>query len=242
MCIRDRHTTFCSGGEWRDWYLLRQTEFPRSTAQGIVLDGHPSRYQPRPTGLNFGEQTGTGVFPLVIAVHKKRKCSNVSKKCQNKFDCLVNGCYSLNLPKCTNRLNSRWGLCLNYANSWLWTLSYSWIPIFNLVSLENGAMMFPKTSDPFIVRCTRSSLGENCYCYWNACDNIMLQYLKTTPDMFELVDIRWHLVIKTKSFHLLTFEQSIQIKLTNQHTTIEINLLLFKTTCLYVYSLLKTSL
>ena len=31
-------------------------------------DGHPSRYQPRPTGLNFGEQTGTGVFPLVIAV------------------------------------------------------------------------------------------------------------------------------------------------------------------------------
>ena len=31
-------------------------------------DGHPSRYQPRPTGLNCGEQTGTGVFPLVIAV------------------------------------------------------------------------------------------------------------------------------------------------------------------------------
>ena len=25
--------------------------------------GHPSRYQPRSTGLNFGEQTGTGVFP-----------------------------------------------------------------------------------------------------------------------------------------------------------------------------------
>ena len=32
----------------------------------FYLDGHPSRYQPRPTGLNFGEQTGTGVFPLVI--------------------------------------------------------------------------------------------------------------------------------------------------------------------------------
>ena len=31
-------------------------------------DGQPSRYQPRPTGLNFGEQTGTGVFPLVKAV------------------------------------------------------------------------------------------------------------------------------------------------------------------------------
>ena len=43
------------------------------TSQGVQhrvfhLDGHPSRYQPHPTGLNFGEQTGTGVFPLVIAV------------------------------------------------------------------------------------------------------------------------------------------------------------------------------
>ena len=34
----------------------------------FYLDGHPCRYQPRPTGLNCGEQTGTGVFPLVIAV------------------------------------------------------------------------------------------------------------------------------------------------------------------------------
>ena len=34
----------------------------------IYPDGHPSKYQARPTGLNFGEQTGTGVFPLVIAV------------------------------------------------------------------------------------------------------------------------------------------------------------------------------
>ena len=44
------------------------------TSQGVqhrvfYLDGHPSRYQPRPTGLNFGEQTGTGVFPSVTAVH-----------------------------------------------------------------------------------------------------------------------------------------------------------------------------
>ena len=36
------------------------------TSQGVqhrvfYRDGHPSRYQPRPTGLNFGEQTGTGV-------------------------------------------------------------------------------------------------------------------------------------------------------------------------------------
>ena len=43
------------------------------TSQGVqhrvfYRDGHPSRYRPRPTGLNFGGQTGTGVFPLVIAV------------------------------------------------------------------------------------------------------------------------------------------------------------------------------
>ena len=48
-------------------------QYASLTSQGVqhrvfYLDGHPSRYQPRPTGLNFGEQTGTGVFPLVIAV------------------------------------------------------------------------------------------------------------------------------------------------------------------------------
>ena len=26
----------------------------------FYLDGHPPRYPPRPTGLNFGEQTGIG--------------------------------------------------------------------------------------------------------------------------------------------------------------------------------------
>ena len=57
------------------------------TSQGVqhrvfYLDGHPSRYQPRPTGLNFGEQTGTGVFLLAIAVPNhiivfwRRRCSN----------------------------------------------------------------------------------------------------------------------------------------------------------------------
>ena len=29
---------------------------------------HPSRYKPRPTGVNFDEQTGIGVFHWVIAV------------------------------------------------------------------------------------------------------------------------------------------------------------------------------
>ena len=48
-------------------------QYASLTSQGVqhrvfYLDGHPSRYQPLPTGLNFGEQTGTGVFPLVIAV------------------------------------------------------------------------------------------------------------------------------------------------------------------------------
>ena len=43
------------------------------TSQGVqhrvfYLDGQLSRYQPRPTGINFDEQTGTGVFPMVTAV------------------------------------------------------------------------------------------------------------------------------------------------------------------------------
>ena len=43
------------------------------TSQGVrhrvfYRDGYPSRCKPRLTGLNFGEQTGTGVFPLVIAI------------------------------------------------------------------------------------------------------------------------------------------------------------------------------
>ena len=47
------------------------------TSQGVqhrvfYLDGHPSRYQPHPTGLNFGEQMETGVFPLVIAIPRLR--------------------------------------------------------------------------------------------------------------------------------------------------------------------------
>ena len=47
------------------------------TSQGVqhrvfYLDGHPSRYQAHPTGLiNFGEQRGTNVLTLVIAVPKK---------------------------------------------------------------------------------------------------------------------------------------------------------------------------
>ena len=54
------------------------------TSQGVqykifYLGGHPSRYQPRPTGLNFGEQTGTGVFALVIAIHKKKMFQRVEK-------------------------------------------------------------------------------------------------------------------------------------------------------------------
>ena len=41
-------------------------------------DGHPSRYQPHPTG----EQTGTGVFPLVIAAPLSVRKEGV-KKCKD---------------------------------------------------------------------------------------------------------------------------------------------------------------
>ena len=64
----DPHTTFVVEVEG-----VIDVYYASLTSQGVqhrvfYLDGHPSRYQPRPTGLNFGEQTGTGVFPLVIAV------------------------------------------------------------------------------------------------------------------------------------------------------------------------------
>ena len=71
------------------------------TSQGVqnrvfYLDGHPSRYQPRPTGLNFGGQTGIGVFPLVIAVppvavsNPCRTTSQSLKKKPRKKCCLCN--------------------------------------------------------------------------------------------------------------------------------------------------------
>ena len=49
----------------------------------FCLDGHPSRYQPCPTGLNFGEQTGTGVFPLVIDVPHTYVNLNVHQQFRN---------------------------------------------------------------------------------------------------------------------------------------------------------------
>ena len=54
-------------------FLQRQPDFPRSSQHRVFYpDGHPSRYQPCPTELNFGEQTGTGVFPVVIAVSQSQ--------------------------------------------------------------------------------------------------------------------------------------------------------------------------
>ena len=59
------------------------------TSQGVqhmvfYPDGHPSRYQPPPTGLNFGEQTRTGVFPLVIAAPQNRVISVLAKPISSK--------------------------------------------------------------------------------------------------------------------------------------------------------------
>ena len=55
------HTTFVVEVEG-----VIDVHYASLTSQGVqhrvfYLDGHPSRYQPRPTGLNFGEQTRTGV-------------------------------------------------------------------------------------------------------------------------------------------------------------------------------------
>ena len=62
------HTTFVVEVEG-----MISVHYASLTSQGVqhrivYLDGYPSRYQPRPTGLNFGKQTETGVFPLVMAI------------------------------------------------------------------------------------------------------------------------------------------------------------------------------
>ena len=36
-----------------------------SLQDGVFPGGHPSKYLPRPMGLNFGDRTRTGVFPMV---------------------------------------------------------------------------------------------------------------------------------------------------------------------------------
>ena len=51
----------------------------------FYLDGHPSRYQSLPRWLNFGEQMGTGVFPLVITVQLKSEAGLWSRI--GKQDC-----------------------------------------------------------------------------------------------------------------------------------------------------------
>ena len=61
----------------------RPAWLPKEYSTGYFnRDGHPSRYQPRPTALNFGEHMGTGVFPLMIAVplanRSSRKWQEVS--------------------------------------------------------------------------------------------------------------------------------------------------------------------
>ena len=48
--------------------VVRQLDFPSSTVQGILSRWSPIQISTPFKGLNFGEQTGTRVFPLVIAV------------------------------------------------------------------------------------------------------------------------------------------------------------------------------
>ena len=59
----------CSRGGGRDWCFYNASLTSQEVQHRVFYpDGHPSRYQLCPTELNFGEQTGTGVFPVVIAV------------------------------------------------------------------------------------------------------------------------------------------------------------------------------
>ena len=58
--------------------------------------GHPSRYQPRSTGFNFGEQTGTGVFPegtvmKCFVIYPFRRMNNLAASFSKKvFFCVPN--------------------------------------------------------------------------------------------------------------------------------------------------------
>ena len=60
--------------------------FPRSTSWGSYLDGHPSRYQPRPIGINFDEYTGSeAVFPF----GDSRKRISCSKKFEQNYSNVI---------------------------------------------------------------------------------------------------------------------------------------------------------
>ena len=59
--IETQSTYYCRGGKGK-CRIQRQPNFPWHTAQDHQ-DGCPSGYQPFPTGVNFGDQMGTGAFP-----------------------------------------------------------------------------------------------------------------------------------------------------------------------------------
>ena len=74
-CLEETLEVRLRSTETRSTYNIVEVEgvidvhYASLTSQGvqhrvIYRDGHPSRYQLRPTGLNFGEQTGTDVFPF----------------------------------------------------------------------------------------------------------------------------------------------------------------------------------
>ena len=80
------HTTFVVEVEGVIDFHYASLASRRVQQRVFYLCGHPSRYQPRPTGLNFGEQTGTGVFPLVIAEPTVRNINNLfSRKTRKIF-------------------------------------------------------------------------------------------------------------------------------------------------------------
>ena len=86
--VRLRSTaTQCTYNIWSRGGRRDLCPLPRSTSQGSYLDGHPSRYQPRPIGINFDECTGSeAVFPF----GDSRKRISCSKKFEQNHSNVIN--------------------------------------------------------------------------------------------------------------------------------------------------------
>ena len=83
---------------------LLKNKCPKSLEHGVLTSGLPAKYSPRPTGLDFGDRTRTGTFPLVWSETRETLESLLNKAfspSQNQCfysscDLAVNPCHSVN--------------------------------------------------------------------------------------------------------------------------------------------------
>ncbi|KAH9515070.1 hypothetical protein Btru_019102 [Bulinus truncatus] len=53
----------------------------------VFPSGHPSKYSPRPTLVDFGDQTRTGIFNVFngLSIYKVMECYQTGDKCGHKM-------------------------------------------------------------------------------------------------------------------------------------------------------------